>query len=93
MSRENDDVSARIRALYPALESLAGPAMDALLARVSDVTVPAGTRLFEADDVGSVREIVTRVLRSLADRGLVRLGRGSIEVLDPAGLRRVVEGA
>jgi CRP/FNR family transcriptional regulator len=45
-----------------------------------------------ADSVGSVREIVTRVLRSFADQGLVKLGRGSIEVLDAAGLRRVAEG-
>lgn len=46
-----------------------------------------------ADAVGSVREIVTRVLRSFADQGLVKLGRGSIEVLDAAGLRGVAEGA
>jgi CRP/FNR family transcriptional regulator, anaerobic regulatory protein len=45
-----------------------------------------------ADEVGSVREIVTRVLRSFADQGLVRLGRGSVEVLDAGGLRRVAEG-
>ena len=46
-----------------------------------------------ADSVGSVREIVTRVLRSFVDQGLVKLGRGSIEVLDAAGLRSVAEGA
>jgi CRP/FNR family transcriptional regulator len=46
-----------------------------------------------ADSVGSVREIVTRVLRGFADQGLVKLGRGSIEVLDAAGLRSVAEGA
>lgn len=45
-----------------------------------------------ADSVGSVREIVTRVLRSFADHGLVKLGRGAIEVLDAAGLRRIAEG-
>ena len=45
-----------------------------------------------ADEVGSVREIVTRVLRGFSDRGLVRLGRGSIEVLDAVGLRRAVAG-
>ncbi|MDQ1242375.1 MAG: family transcriptional regulator, anaerobic regulatory protein [Pseudomonadota bacterium] len=45
-----------------------------------------------ADEVGSVREIVTRVLRSFADHGLVRLSRGSVEVLDAGGLRRVAEG-
>ena len=46
-----------------------------------------------ADSVGSVREIVTRVLRSFLDQGFVKLGRGSIEVLDAAGLRGVAEGA
>ena len=46
-----------------------------------------------ADSVGSVREIVTRVLRSFVDQGFVKLGRGSIEVLDAAGLRSVAEGA
>jgi CRP/FNR family transcriptional regulator len=46
-----------------------------------------------ADEVGSVREIVTRVLRSFADHGLVRLSRGSVEVLDAGGLRRVAEGS
>jgi len=45
-----------------------------------------------ADELGSVREIVTRVLRSFADHGLVRLSRGSVEVLDAGGLRRVAEG-
>jgi CRP/FNR family transcriptional regulator len=46
-----------------------------------------------ADELGSVREIVTRVLRSFADQGLVRSSRGAVEVLDAAGLRRVAEGA
>jgi CRP/FNR family transcriptional regulator, anaerobic regulatory protein len=46
-----------------------------------------------ADEVGSVREIVTRVLRNFADQGLVRLGRGSIEVIDAPALRRIAEGA
>jgi CRP/FNR family transcriptional regulator len=45
-----------------------------------------------ADELGSVREIVTRVLRSFADRGLVRLGRGSIEMLDAPGLRKIAAG-
>jgi len=46
-----------------------------------------------ADELGSVREIVTRVLRGLADQGLVRSSRGAIEVLDSTGLRRLAEGA
>jgi CRP/FNR family transcriptional regulator, anaerobic regulatory protein len=45
-----------------------------------------------ADELGSVREIVTRVLRGFADQGWVQSTRGAIEVLDAAALRRVAEG-
>ncbi|SEF48091.1 Crp/Fnr family transcriptional regulator [Thauera chlorobenzoica] len=46
-----------------------------------------------ADELGSVREIVSRLLKGFADQGLVRLGREQVEILDPAGLRRVASGA
>lgn len=42
-----------------------------------------------ADELGSVREMVSRLLKGFADQGLVRLGREQVEVLDPAGLRRI----
>jgi len=42
-----------------------------------------------ADELGSVREIVSRLLKSFAAQNLVRLGREQIEILDPAGLRRL----
>lgn len=42
-----------------------------------------------ADELGSVREMITRLLKGFADQGLVRLGREQIEIIDPAGLRRV----
>lgn len=45
-----------------------------------------------ADELGSVREIVTRVLRGFADEGWVRLARGSIEIVDAGALRRVAAG-
>jgi CRP/FNR family transcriptional regulator len=45
-----------------------------------------------ADEVGSVREIVTRVLKGFADQGWVQLARGSIEILDAAALRRAAAG-
>jgi len=45
-----------------------------------------------ADELGSVREIVTRVLRNFADQGMIRSSRGAIEVLDAVALRRVAEG-
>lgn len=40
-------------------------------------------------ELGSVREIITRVLGEFADRGLVALSRGQIEIRDAAGLRRI----
>ena len=42
-----------------------------------------------ADELGSVREMVSRLLKAFAEQGLVRLGREQVEILDPAGLRRL----
>lgn len=44
-----------------------------------------------ADELGSVREMVSRLLKGFAEQGLVRLGREQIEILDAAGLRRMAE--
>lgn len=40
------------------------------------------------DELGTAREIVSRLLRRFEQQGLLRLSRGRIEILDPAGLRR-----
>ena len=42
-----------------------------------------------ADELGSVREMVSRLLKNFAEQGLVRLSREHVEILDPAGLRRL----
>ncbi|MBL8486747.1 MAG: Crp/Fnr family transcriptional regulator [Rhodocyclaceae bacterium] len=42
-----------------------------------------------ADDLGSVREMVSRLLKGFAEQGLVRLGREQVEILDPARLRQI----
>jgi CRP-like cAMP-binding protein len=39
-----------------------------------------------ADAVGTVREIVVRILRDMRDEGMVRTGRGWVELLDPVRL-------
>jgi len=44
-----------------------------------------------ADELGSVREMVTRLLKGFAEQGLVALGREQVEILDAAGLRRIAE--
>jgi CRP/FNR family transcriptional regulator, anaerobic regulatory protein len=45
-----------------------------------------------ADELGSVREIVSRLLKTFAERGLVALGREEIELVDPVALRQIAEG-
>lgn len=41
-----------------------------------------------ADELGSVREMISRLLKSFAEQGLVKVSREQVEILDPAGLRR-----
>ena len=45
-----------------------------------------------ADELGSVREMVTRLLKGFADQGLVRLAREQIEIVDPVRLRQIAGG-
>lgn len=42
-----------------------------------------------ADELGSVREVVSRTLKQFEERGLVRLDRGQVQVLDSPGLARI----
>ena len=42
-----------------------------------------------ADELGTVREFVSRLLKGFAAQGLVKLSREQIEILDAAGLRRM----
>ena len=45
-----------------------------------------------ADELGTVREIVTRLLKRFERAGWLRLGRERIEVLDAAALRQLAAG-
>lgn len=42
-----------------------------------------------ANHMGTAREVVTRMLRYFQSEGLVKMSRGSIEITDEAGLRRL----
>ena len=44
-----------------------------------------------ADELGSVREIVSRLLKNFAEQGWVKLGREQIEVLDRTALKHYAE--
>jgi len=83
--------SERIAELMQLVEEVAFRKLDQrlaglLLGRGRELAV---THQQLADELGSVREMVSRLLKGFAAQGLVRLGRERIEILDPAGLRRV----
>lgn len=42
-----------------------------------------------ADELGTAREVVSRILKQMADAGWVRLGRGRIHIVDPRQLARL----
>lgn len=86
--------SERIADLMQLIEEVAFRKLDQ---RLAALLLGKGQRLHTthqqlADELGSVREIVSRLLKGLAEQGLVALSREQIEILDPAGLRRVVGG-
>ena len=45
-----------------------------------------------ARDLGSAREVVTRMLRRFSEEGLVELGRGTVTVKAPEELERLADG-
>ncbi len=44
-----------------------------------------------ADELGTVREMITRLLKSFSDTGLISLGRERIEILDESALKHILE--
>jgi CRP/FNR family transcriptional regulator len=44
-----------------------------------------------ADELGTVREMITRLLKSFSDAGLITSGRERIEILDESALKAVLE--
>lgn len=88
-------------ALVMAAESVALPPRQRLASRLLLLTRtfdPSGAsttlRLAQqllAEMVGLTRKTVNGYLADFQRRGLVRLGYGEIELLDPAGLRRIAE--
>lgn len=56
-----------------------------LLTHVGPLTV---THQMLADELGTTREVVSRTLESFQERGMLRLGRKRIEILDRLALQR-----
>jgi CRP/FNR family transcriptional regulator len=83
--------SERIAELMQLVEEVAFRKLDQRLAGLllGKGRVIRATQQQLADELGSVREMVSRLLKGFAEQGLVRLSREQVEILDPAGLRRL----
>ena len=82
----------RIAELMQLVEEVAFTRLDQRLARLivaQDRDVLNVTHQQLADELGSVREIVSRLLKGFAEQGLVALGREQLTVTDRAGLLKV----
>ena len=87
-----DLLSQRLSSVMAIVEEIAFRRMDERLASLlltrSRVQNPMRITHQElAAELGSSREVISRLLEDLSKRGFVRVGRGEIEVLDPEGLQ------
>lgn len=83
-----DMYGARLAEVMELVEEVAFRRLDSRLARllVQRAPVVQATHQELADELGSVRVVVSRVLRDFEDKALVRLERERITVLDPKQL-------
>ena len=82
--------SQRIVQLMELIEELAWDKMRSRLAAMlverPDALETTHQRL--ADELGSVREVISRTLKRFEEKGFVKLGRGQLQILDREGLQR-----
>jgi CRP/FNR family transcriptional regulator len=89
--------SSRITDLFRIIEDVAFQRLDNRLAQKlvelsrGGATV-AATQQQLASELGTAREVVSRVLGELARRGLIQIGRGSIALIDRPGLDKLASG-
>lgn len=89
--------SARIADLMQRIEEISDIAIDArLAARLLVASSPDGvvtaTHQALASEIGTAREVVSRVLKKLERFGLIRITRGTVELLRPEALQAIARG-
>ncbi|HUI89020.1 MAG TPA: Crp/Fnr family transcriptional regulator [Anaerolineales bacterium] len=87
-----DLLSQRLSSVMAMIEEVAFRRMDERLAALLLARSPAQnplriTHQELAAELGSSREVISRLLEDFSKRGLVRVGRGEIEILNQDGLR------
>ncbi|MFN2134511.1 MAG: Crp/Fnr family transcriptional regulator [Candidatus Promineifilaceae bacterium] len=88
-----DLLSLRLARVLTVVEEITFKRLDArladyLLARSAAENPLHTTHQIIADDLGSSREVISRLLADFAAEKLVKISRGTIDVLDRAGLAR-----
>ncbi|MFZ2854942.1 MAG: Crp/Fnr family transcriptional regulator [Rhodocyclaceae bacterium] len=88
--------SERIAELMLLVEEVAFHRLDQrlaklLLGRIGESGALNTTHQALADELGSVREIVSRLLKGFAAQGLIALGREQITLLDRGGLQQLAD--
>jgi CRP/FNR family transcriptional regulator len=86
--------SERISDLMQLVEEVAFHRLDQRLAKLllGKSEPIRATHQALAEELGSVREIVSRLLKGFADQRLVSLGREQIELLNRSGLKQLADG-
>lgn len=89
------DYSERFLDLVEVLENVAFRPLEArLAARLIQLDDGQGciafTHQFLATDLGSAREVISRVLKKWEDRGIIHLERGKIQILNHSSLKDLV---
>lgn len=85
---------ARLSEVMELVEEVAFRKLDARLAQllIHRGPVVSETQQRLADELGSVREVVSRVLRSFEDRGWIRIEREKVTVTQPKALSDLARG-
>jgi len=81
----------RVAEILATMQSAVFHRIDVRLARLLLAAAPpfAATHREIAAELGTAREVVSRHLKAFERRGLVRLGRGAVEIVDRTGLDRL----
>lgn len=84
-------MSRRLLSLLDTLDEVAFGRMDArvaslLLRLAGEATTIRITHQEIADELGSSREVISRILEDFQSRGLISLSRGSLEIVEPRSL-------
>ena len=85
-------LAQRMDSLIQTIEKLALQPIDVRIAHYLlsfDAALVSTTHQLIAAEVGTAREVVSRHLKQLADRGLIQPERGTIRILDPDALAKL----